>query len=132
MENLQGTGKNDHPWGYEIVWTSTDKFCGKILVFTKAGNKTSMTMHREKCKSWFINGGRLKMSYINTQTGEMQETEMTEGMTFEAGPMAPYQVECLQDETIVFEVSTPDVLTDNFKISSDGTPIEEQEQDHSS
>lgn len=127
MDNIQQTGKIDRSWGYEVVWTSNDKYCGKILVFSEVGKKTAMMMHKEKCKSWFVNGGKLKVTYIDTRTGETKSNELSEGMTFEAGPMAPYQVECLQDETIVFEVSTPDVVTDNFKMSDDETPVQESD-----
>ena len=132
MENIQQTGKIDRAWGFEIVWASNDKYCGKILVFDKVGKKTAMTLHKEKCKSWFVNGGKFRITYIDTKTGETKSNELSEGMTFEAGPIAPYQIECLQDESILFEVSTPDVVTDNFKMSDDETQIEVQEQDHSS
>ena len=29
-------------WGYELIWATNDKYCGKIMVFEKKGNKFSM------------------------------------------------------------------------------------------
>jgi hypothetical protein len=42
-------------WGYELIWASTDNYCGKILVFLKEGNKTSMHFHKKK-QTRFIAG----------------------------------------------------------------------------
>lgn len=114
-------GKQDKKWGFEVVWASNDKYCGKILVFEKAGVKTAMSMHKEKFKSWFVNGGKIRLNFIDTQTGQFKTSVLTEGMTFEAGPLAPYQVECLEDNTMIFEVGTPDDITDKFFITDDET-----------
>ena len=60
--NLQTLGRQDRSWGYEIVWASNEFYCGKILVFEKAGSKTAKLIHKEKKKSWFINAGRFKFT----------------------------------------------------------------------
>ena len=127
VDTLQKTGKVNRTWGYEVVWTSNDKYCGKILIFEKAGNTTALTIHKEKHKSWFVNAGKVKVSYIDTRTGERKESELQEGMTFEAGPVAPYQIQALHDETMLFEVSTPDHQNDNFLLSDD-EKVEEEDQ----
>ena len=31
MERLRG--KVDKGWGYEVIWATNDKYCGKILFF---------------------------------------------------------------------------------------------------
>ena len=28
-------GKREMGWGYELIWASSDKYCGKIMVFEK-------------------------------------------------------------------------------------------------
>jgi hypothetical protein len=61
-------GKIDKGWGYEIVWANNDKYCGKILVFEKAGAKTSLVLHKEKSKSWFVNAGKFKLTFIDPAT----------------------------------------------------------------
>ena len=30
-------GTREMGWGYELIWASSDKYCGKIMVFTKKG-----------------------------------------------------------------------------------------------
>lgn len=114
-------GKQDKKWGFEIVWASNEKYCGKILVFEKKGAKTAMAMHKEKFKSWFVNSGKIRLNFIDTQTGQFRTSDLSEGMTFEAGPLAPYQAECLEDNTMIFEVGTPDYTSDRFFITDDET-----------
>ena len=41
----QLNGKIEKGWGYELIWASTDKYCGKILVFDKVDAKFSMHFH---------------------------------------------------------------------------------------
>ena len=33
MSRLQG--KVDKGWGYELIWATNDKYCGKIMIFEK-------------------------------------------------------------------------------------------------
>ena len=40
MSRLQG--KVDKGWGYELIWATNDKYCGKIMVFEKICSKFSM------------------------------------------------------------------------------------------
>jgi mannose-6-phosphate isomerase-like protein (cupin superfamily) len=58
MSRLEG--KVEKGWGYELIWATTDKYCGKLMVFEKAGKKFSMHFHKEKDESWFVNSGRLR------------------------------------------------------------------------
>jgi len=44
--NISPNGKIDKSWGYEIVWASNEFYCGKILVFEKAGSKTTVVIHK--------------------------------------------------------------------------------------
>ena len=30
-------GKVPKGWGYELIWATNDKYCGKIMVFEKKG-----------------------------------------------------------------------------------------------
>ena len=63
MENNEPTRLNGvvpKGWGYELIWASTDKYCGKIMFFEKANAKFSMHFHKEKDETWFVNTGNLK------------------------------------------------------------------------
>ena len=46
MNRLEGHVKKG--WGYELIWATNDKYCGKIMVFEKVGAKFSMHFHHEK------------------------------------------------------------------------------------
>ncbi len=113
--NLQTLGKVDKGWGFEIVFANTDKYCGKLLVFERAGAKTSLVFHKEKAKSWFVNAGKFKVTYIDVATGEMKEAVLEEGKTADFGPLGPHQVEALVAGSIIFEVGTGDYIEDRFR-----------------
>ena len=46
VERLSGVVQKG--WGYELIWATNDKYCGKIMGFAKKGNKFSMHFHHEK------------------------------------------------------------------------------------
>jgi mannose-6-phosphate isomerase-like protein (cupin superfamily) len=119
--NLQQIGKNDKGWGFEIVFANNDKYCGKLLIFEKAGAKTSLVFHKEKAKSWFINSGRFKVTFIDVATGEIKQSELSEGQTADFGPLGPHQIEALVDNSMIFEVGTADYVEDRFRLSPGDT-----------
>jgi mannose-6-phosphate isomerase-like protein (cupin superfamily) len=118
---LQQTGKNDKGWGFEIVFANNDKYCGKLLVFDSAGAKTSLVFHKEKAKSWFINAGRFKVTFIDVATGEIKQSELSEGQTADFGPLGPHQIEALVDNSMIFEVGTADYVEDRFRLAPGDT-----------
>lgn len=115
--NLQKLGKVDKGWGFELVFANNDKYCGKLLVFERAGAKTSLVLHKDKSKSWFVNAGKFKVTYIDTQTGEIKEAILDEGKTADFGALSPHQIESLAPNSIIFEVGTSDYLEDRMRIS---------------
>ena len=118
---LQTLGKVDKGWWFEIVFANNDKYCGKLLIFEKAGAKTSLVFHKEKVKSWFINAGRFKVTFIDVATGEIKQSELTEGQTADFGPLGPHQIEALVDNSMIFEVGTADYVEDRFRLSPGDT-----------
>ncbi len=115
--NLQQPGKIDKGWGFEIVWCNNENYCGKMLVFTKAGAKTSMVFHKNKRKSWFVNAGRFKITFIDIATGQLKEAILEEGKTADFAELSPHQVEALEANSIIFEVGTGDYVEDRFRLS---------------
>ena len=113
----QELGKIDKGWGFEIVWSNNEKYCGKLLVFEKAGAKTSLVFHKDRKKSWFINAGRFKMRYVDVTTGELKEAILEEGKTADIGELTPHQLEALVDNSIIFEVGTTDTVEDRFRLA---------------
>ncbi len=126
--NLQTLGKVDKGWGFEIVFANTDKYCGKLLVFERAGAKTSLVFHKEKAKSWFVNAGKFKVTYIDVATGEMKEAVLEEGKTADFGPLGPHQVEALVAGSIIFEVGTGDYIEDRFRLAPGDSQTKTSEQ----
>lgn len=113
-ERLEGQVKKG--WGYEIIWATNEKYCGKILVFEKAGNKFSMHFHRDKDETWFVNSGKFKLRWIDTTDSKIYEQELNEGDTWHNPPLRPHQLEAMTDGAMIFEVSTPDSVEDNFRL----------------
>jgi hypothetical protein len=126
--NLQTLGKIDKGWGFELVFANNDKYCGKLLVFEQAGAKTSLVFHKEKAKSWFVNAGKFKVSYIDVSTGEMKQSEISEGQTADFGQLGPHQVEALVANSIIFEVGTGDYVEDRFRLAPGDTQMKQPEQ----
>ncbi len=126
--NLQTLGKVDKGWGFEIIFANSDKYCGKLLVFERAGAKTSLVFHKEKAKSWFVNAGKFKVTYIDVATGEMKEAVLEEGKTADFGPLGPHQVEALVAGSIIFEVGTGDYIEDRFRLAPGDSQTKTSEQ----
>lgn len=125
--NLQKLGQVKKGWGFEIVFANNDKYSGKLLVFDRAGAKTSLVFHKEKSKSWFVNAGRFKITFIDVTTGETKEAILDEGKTADFGPLGPHQVEALVAGSIIFEVGTADYIEDRFRLAPGDTQTSAQE-----
>ena len=123
---LTPQGKLTRSWGYEVVWSSTEHYCGKMLIFDKAGATCPMMIHKVKRKSWFVNAGRFKMTYTNVTTGETQEAVIEEGKTIDIAEMSPHKLEALVANSIIFEVGMPDNIEDQFRLSPDADAVQSQ------
>ena len=126
--NLQAIGQVKKGWGFELVWANNDKYCGKLLVFERAGAKTSLVFHKEKRKSWFVNAGKFKVTYIDVSTGEVKEAILDEGKTADFGELGPHRIEALVDNSIIFEVGTADYVEDRFRLAPGDTQMKQSAQ----
>lgn len=115
MTRLDGTVKKG--WGMEIIWATNDQYCGKIMLFDKKGAKFSMHFHKEKDETWFVNSGQFILRYIDTATATTREVILKEGDVWRNPPLQPHQLEALQPNSMIFEVSTPDSVEDNYRIA---------------
>ena len=109
-------GKVEKGWGYEIIWATNDKYCGKIMIFEKIGSKFSMHFHKEKDETWFVNNGKFIVRWIDTKDATIFEKELKEGDTWHNPPLQPHQLEALEPMSSVTEVSTPDSVEDNYRL----------------
>ena len=115
MQRLEGFVKKG--WGYELIWATNDKYCGKIMVFEKAGNMFSMHFHREKDETWFVNSGKFKVRWIDTTNARIHEKDLAEGDTWHNPPLQPHQLIALVDGSSITEVSTADSVEDNYRVA---------------
>lgn len=116
-------------WGYEYIWASNDKYCGKILHFTKAGSKFSMHFHKEKDETWYVNAGKFKLKYIDTNTAQLHEEILEQGNIWRNPPLFPHQLESMEDHSIIVEVSTPDSVEDNYRIIPGDSQTKKEENE---
>ena len=112
---LQGFVKKG--WGYENILVSNEKYCLKILHFTGAGNHFSMHFHREKDETWYVEEGSFVLKRINTSTGAIEETILQAEDTIRILPFTIHQLVALEEDSRILEVSTPDSVEDNYRVS---------------
>lgn len=91
----------DKPWGYEIWYALTDRYCGKVL-FVRAGEELSLQYHERKDETIYVQSGRIELRLDETVS------EAGPGSTFHIPPGTVHRWRALEDATVL-EVSTPDV-----------------------
>lgn len=111
----QLSGKVDKGWGYETIFATNDKYCGKLLHF-KQEKSFSMHMHKEKHETWHVLEGTFMLTTINTKDASRHEEHLMKGDTKEIPPMLPHKLKCLTSDGIILEVSTPDSVEDNYRV----------------
>lgn len=104
-------------WGKEVIFASTDTYCGKFLEFSKAGNRFSMHFHRDKDETWVVMNGSFKLTVIKTEDATVLHTVLKAGDTWRNFPLVPHQLEALEDKSVIVEVSTRDDPSDNFRVA---------------
>lgn len=103
-------------WGKETIFADTDMYCGKFLEFKTAGNKFSMHFHKEKDETWVVLSGSFLLRVIDTKTAQVVDKVMRPGDRWRNPPMMPHQLEALEDNSVIIEVSTEDHSEDNYRV----------------
>jgi mannose-6-phosphate isomerase-like protein (cupin superfamily) len=94
----------DKPWGYELVYASTDHYSGKVI-FIRAGEQLSLQFHREKDETIYVQSGRVEFEIGDP--GKPVDTEVVgPGRAFHLPPGTVHRLRALED-TVILEVSTP-------------------------
>jgi mannose-6-phosphate isomerase-like protein (cupin superfamily) len=96
----------DKPWGYELIWALTERYCGKLL-FVRAEESLSLQYHREKDESWYVLEGRAVLEHGNVG-GALEVVQIGPGDVFRFVPGTVHRVTALTDIRIL-EVSTPEL-----------------------
>lgn len=101
-------------WGEEVIITNNEKYCGKILRF-KRGAKFSMHYHLIKDETWYVNDGLFIYRWIDTNTAEVHEQQLSLGDVVRQYSGQPHQLEAITDGEI-FEVSTQHFDSDSYRV----------------
>jgi mannose-6-phosphate isomerase len=96
----------EKPWGYEIVFGRTDRYCGKIL-FVRKGEQLSLQFHREKDEVIFLHEGRIELE-VGDPGGQLDAEVVGPGRAFHFTPGTVHRWRALEDSVLV-EVSTPEL-----------------------
>ena len=113
---IQHPKRVEKKWGYELWIHNDTDYCGKLLVFSKSGNKFSMHYHMIKDETWYVQKGAFQFDWIDTENGERCYTQIQEGDVIEIKKGLPHQLIALTEEAIVFEVSTQHFDEDSYRI----------------
>lgn len=103
-------------WGREIIFADEKNYCGKLMIFDFKGSKFSMHFHAVKEESWYVQQGSFIVRFINTVNAKMHERVLNVGDTWKNEVLVPHQLEALEDNSIIFEVSTKDDVYDNYRV----------------
>jgi mannose-6-phosphate isomerase-like protein (cupin superfamily) len=113
---IQHPKRVEKKWGYELWIHNDTDYCGKLLVFTKSGNKFSMHYHMIKDETWYVQKGVFQFDWIDTENGERCYTQIQEGDVIEIKKGLPHQLTALTEEATIFEVSTQHFDDDSYRI----------------
>jgi mannose-6-phosphate isomerase len=95
--------KVEKPWGHELVWATTELYCGKLL-FIRAGEELSLQFHREKDETIYVHEGRLEFE-IGEEAGAVASEIVGPGSAFHLRPGTVHRMRALED-SLLLEVST--------------------------
>jgi mannose-6-phosphate isomerase len=106
----------DKPWGHEIVFALSEKYCGKVI-FLRAGEQLSLQFHRVKDETIYVHSGRIELE-IGDPGGPLDTEVVGPGRAFRLRPGVVHRWKALED-SVVLEASTPELddvvrLEDNY------------------
>lgn len=108
--------ETEREWGKETIFAATEHYTGKFLQFTTAGSKTTMHFHKNKDKTWVVLNGKFLLKVIDTSNADVKEIILNTGDTWRTVPLLPTQLEALEDQSSIAEISTIEDVTDIYNI----------------
>jgi mannose-6-phosphate isomerase-like protein (cupin superfamily) len=101
----QPIARVDKPWGYELIWSRTSRYVGKVL-HINAGESLSRQYHKVKDETLYLLYGRVKLHL--SANGDSRDVTMEAGDSYHIAPGMIHQIEAIEESEIV-EVSTPEL-----------------------
>jgi mannose-6-phosphate isomerase-like protein (cupin superfamily) len=96
----------DKPWGHEIIWALTDRYCGKVL-HVEAGEALSLQYHERKDETLYLLRGVAEIE-SGPLGGELTAVRAEAGWALHVTARTVHRLRAV--ETCDFlEVSTPDL-----------------------
>jgi mannose-6-phosphate isomerase-like protein (cupin superfamily) len=113
---IQQPKRVEKTWGYEL-WIHNDKdYCGKLLVFPEQFSRFSLHYHILKKETWYIQSGSFEFHWIDTENGKLIIDFLKTGDVVVVDRGQPHQLISLEENSIVFEVSTEHFDEDSYRI----------------
>ena len=106
-------------WGYELWIHNDPQYCGKLLVFPEMGNHFSMHYHMIKNETWYVQSGSFEFHWIDTENAKLNKTTINTGDVVYIEKGKPHQLIALEDNSVVFEVSTEHFEYDSYRVYRD-------------
>ena len=97
----------EKPWGWELIWALTDRYCGKLL-FVRSGESLSLQYHEAKDESWYVQEGRAELELSSVGDADREQVEIQAGDCFRFRPQTVHRLRAIED-TLMIEVSTPEI-----------------------
>lgn len=115
MDPMDTPTQVEKPWGWELWWTVTDRYVGKVI-FIAAGHRLSLQYHTEKDESIFVIEGDMVL-HLENGDGELEPIELTAGDYRRVPVGKRHRFEAITDTRLI-EVSTPE-LDDVVRLEDD-------------
>jgi mannose-6-phosphate isomerase-like protein (cupin superfamily) len=106
VTGLDPVRRVDKPWGYEIHYALTDRYCGKIL-FVRAGEELSLQYHEVKDETLYLQAGRAEI-VVGENVDALEVLPAEPGDAYRVRPGTIHRLRALEDSTFL-EVSTPEL-----------------------
>jgi mannose-6-phosphate isomerase len=100
----QAVHRIDKPWGYELIWATTDHYLGKVL-HIRRDERLSLQLHRLKEETILLVAGRM-MLVFESETGDLVEIPLEAGQAHHIPVGRRHRMIAVEDCDVV-EVSTP-------------------------
>lgn len=108
--------RTDKPWGYELLWTHTDRYAGKVI-HIDAGRRLSLQYHDDKHESVLVLSGELILHLGSDDDATMERLAPGESIDIPARRIHRFEAPPDTDVDII-EVSTPE-LDDVVRLEDD-------------
>ncbi len=102
-------------WGHELWIVNKEEYCGKLLFFNE-GKCCSFHYHEDKDEVFYLQSGKLKVLFSNSDDMENAEEIILEpGQNFYIYPGLRHRMIALEDSEL-FEFSTQHFDSDSYRV----------------